>query len=550
MDLSYIYRLRNNFTIIGLTGRTSSGCSQIANQLVKGFDNGMNFEDPYEIGLNENKSGFKHNTFRKYRIIYDYAKCNFSGYSLIRYKDILTIFLLQSSFDEFIKFLNSSELKDKFQDSNLNIELEFSIEISKLEELRNSFNEFSILYKEIDVPRLKENNNWGKLFKFYYESGFISFSKKIHDILKENSLLKRNKVLQIISNNLRRSGNAFNFSDISADNIFTIVEFINDLVKSHRKQYENGRTQIVIDSLRNPFEIMFFKQRFSAFYVIAVNRDDQNREYNLRGKFTNDIWAETLKLIKEEYKGGEDCEFYKQNVSECIQQADIHITFLERSDAKKKNDIASKELEKNLFKTDNTSPYFSWQMQLLKYVSLISHPGLVSPSPEERCMQLAYTAKHNSGCISRHVGAAITDEFFSIKAIGWNNTPEGQVPCSLRNAEDLINLTTDLDAFTKYEKKREEELGKKGEFHAEFLEKFKTPIKDYKPNLKGRTVCFCFKDIKIHIPKAKIRFIHVLCMQRKVLFYKSQSMEELELKMGNYLRPQVLVSCVQKRHIN
>lgn len=496
MDLSHIYRLRNNFTIIGLTGRTSSGCSQIANQLVKGFDDGVNFEDPYEIGFNKNKTGFKHNTYRKYRIIYDYAKCNFKGYSLIRYKDILTIFLIQSSFNEFIKFLNSQELKDKFSESDLNIDVVFDYEISKLEELKKSFDDFSRLYKEIDVPRLKENNHWKKLYSFYFDSDFISFSNKVHDILKEKSLLKRNKVLQIISNNLRRSGNSYNFTDISADNIFTIVEFINDLIKSHRKQFENDRTQIVIDSLRNPFEIMFFKQRFSAFYIIAVNRDDQTREYNLRGKFTDDKWTETLKLIKEEYKGGEDYEFYKQNVSECIQQADIHITFIERSDATKKNDFAEKQFEKNPNNTDNTSPYFSWQMQLLKYVSLISHPGLVTPSPEERCMQLAYTAKHNSGCISRHVGAAITDEFYSIKAIGWNNTPEGQVPCNLRNAEDLINLTIDLDAFTKYEKKREEKQNKKGEFHSELYEKFNISIKENKTNLKGRTVCFCFKDIK------------------------------------------------------
>jgi len=33
-------------------------------------------------------------------------------------------------------------------------------------------------------------------------------------------------------------------------------------------------------------------------------------------------------------------------------------------------------------------------------------------------MQLAYTAKYNSGCISRQVGAAVTDESYSIKAIG------------------------------------------------------------------------------------------------------------------------------------
>ena len=53
------------------------------------------------------------------------------------------------------------------------------------------------------------------------------------------------------------------------------------------------------------------------------------------------------------------------------------------------------------------------------------HPGLVTPSNEERVMQIAHTAKHSSGCISRQVGAAITDENFSIKSIGWNDVPEG-----------------------------------------------------------------------------------------------------------------------------
>lgn len=60
------------------------------------------------------------------------------------------------------------------------------------------------------------------------------------------------------------------------------------------------------------------------------------------------------------------------------------------------------------------------------------HPGLISPTPMERVMQFAYTAKTNSGCISRQVGTAITDSNYSVKVIGWNDVPEGQAPFSLR----------------------------------------------------------------------------------------------------------------------
>ena len=37
MDLSHIYSLRNNFTLIGLTGQIGSGCSEVAEQLSNGF---------------------------------------------------------------------------------------------------------------------------------------------------------------------------------------------------------------------------------------------------------------------------------------------------------------------------------------------------------------------------------------------------------------------------------------------------------------------------------------------------------------------------------
>lgn len=65
-------------------------------------------------------------------------------------------------------------------------------------------------------------------------------------------------------------------------------------------------------------------------------------------------------------------------------------------------------------------------------------------------MQIAYNARLNSGCISRQVGAVVTDEYFSIKSVGWNNTPQGQVPCILRNSKSLIEHD-DKSAYSDYE---------------------------------------------------------------------------------------------------
>ncbi|HGY6769909.1 TPA: deoxycytidylate deaminase, partial [Escherichia coli] len=89
--------------------------------------------------------------------------------------------------------------------------------------------------------------------------------------------------------------------------------------------------------------------------------------------------------------------------------------------------------------------------QLIKFTSLMKRPGIITPSNVERCMQIAYTAKLNSGCISRQVGAAVSDSSFSIKSIGWNDVPSGQVPCSLRDRFDLSEGIDDI-AYSEFEK--------------------------------------------------------------------------------------------------
>lgn len=246
--------------------------------------------------------------------------------------------------------------------------------------------------------------------------------------------------------------------------MFHLPETINRIVKVIRAIKE--RAFIVIDAIRNPYEARFFRDRYSAFYLISINAPPKDRSEYLKNtrKFTIDQLA---KIDRKE--SGEDKipnkEFIGQNVKKCIEISDIHL-FNPRNEINNHNVLKS---------------------QLAWYFSLMLHSGLISPTPMERIMQFAYTAKTNSGCISRQVGAVITDSNYSVKAIGWNDVPEGQYPCSLRSTEGLLN-TFDPVIYSEDERNNKD-------FRGVALNKFKE-ILVKSEDLGGRNLSYCFKDLK------------------------------------------------------
>lgn len=489
-DLSPLFDQRHNFTIIALTGRNGSGYHRIATLLENGF-NPPDYPEPIDFPI-------INNSYKKYRIVYNYAKENFIPFKLIRYRDIITLFILRAGFDNLESFLRSSEINYFFKSAKVLVESDFSNEIKTLLGIKKEFESFSNNVNTVCFENdIKIPSNAYDFCSFFWSDRFKVFSARFHAALKK-SYVKYDLLLELITHNIRRSGNFQDFETLESENIFTISNLINRAIKAVKKINGKLPTKVVIDSLKNPYEINFFKQRFSAFYLIAINRDDKVREAYLKKKYTHEYHLMKV-LLEDEYKGGKGNEFYRRYVRECIEKADIHITYRAKS--------KTQELNDRKLQDDKTSPYFTVEMQLLKYVSLIDHPGLVTPSPEERCMQLAYTAKYNSGCISRQVGAAVTDEYYSVKAIGWNNPPEGQTPCLLRNAEVLINATDeyiqnenrkerrnedtnlDLKSFTPYEKTNPD-------FKNALRSNFKQNIEENKSKLKGRNICFCFKSLQ------------------------------------------------------
>ena len=148
-------------------------------------------------------------------------------------------------------------------------------------------------------------------------------------------------------------------------------------------------------------------------------------------KNENSLIKKQKDMLKEYFK------FSSIDIQRCIEISDIHI------------------------KNDRDKEYLAFQ--LIQFLSLILRPGIIQPTGNERMMQLAYSAKFNSGCISRQVGAVICDKDYSLKSIGWNNSPCGQVDCSLRSVDDLYSKSDEY-AFSDYEKTNEFQETLKKEF--------------------------------------------------------------------------------------
>ena len=303
---------------------------------------------------------------------------------------------------------------------------------------------------------------------------YMSMVRKFTDFLKrqlndiEGKLYLR--AYQAAGNSIRRTGAiqvGYETAAFDADSIYHLPETVNKVIKLIRKlQNKAGkRCYIVIDAIRNPYEAKFFKDRYSAFYLVSINAPNADRKKYLQNvhKYSVDQFDELEKKESGEAEGSY-ADLISQNVKRCIEISDIHI-FNPRKEAGNHNVLKA---------------------QLAWYVSLMQHPGLITPTALERVMQIAYTAKMNSGCISRQVGAVITDSDYSIKAVGWNDVPKGQVPCNLRSLEALKSSFDPVE-YSHYERNNEKFRHAANQQLITFL-----PIH----NETGRPLSYCFKSIK------------------------------------------------------
>ncbi|VVQ17833.1 hypothetical protein PS934_04551 [Pseudomonas fluorescens] len=442
-----VYNEANNFLIIGLTGRTGSGCSTAASKL-----GATSFDFPAE-----GYEGLTENELKKHKIIHKYLKGDeWTPFYKLEARSLITYHLLLLNREFFVSHLTSIAGADICQESAI-----------------KAYDDMELVQKEL--LRLHSFN--GKVEPGDIESWmelYFSTLPSVTESLK-NSLGGANftKLYQESGDNIRSSGFANN-NVFDADKLFNFPKHLNFLIKLVRKftTAKGAPCRIVIDAIRNPYEAFFLKRRYANFYLISINTSNQKRLNSLH-EYRKLSIKEISDLDNKEYPGkiSGASKFIAQNIQACIEIADIHIHNSKTSEFHQ-NDLVS---------------------QLAWYLALMMHPGLVMPTSVENCMQIAYTVKQSSGCISRQVGAVVTDNSYSVKCVGWNSTPQGQTPCLLRSAEDLLSGINSSD-YSEYEKND-------NVFRKALSDKYFNLIKS--GATKKRNVPFCFKAIQNEIEGEK-----------------------------------------------
>ena len=318
--------------------------------------------------------------------------------------------------------------------------------------------------------------------------------------------------------------------------IFAIPRKINEHIKVLRhpfREKDHRPVRIVIDSIKNIFEAVYLRYRYSAFYLWAITTDLTIREQRLHDKHLTDIQIRMMDWNEYPDKGREVIA----EVNKILDSKNLHYDNPdERNDAygalKEKikpekrgfylDSTEDKQHEQDTltdtfckerreFFRNNTYPFYTQDIDscvcnadvylfnnaenatdadnnrklletVVRNVCLVMYPCLVRPTPVERCMQIAFSAKVNSGCLSRQVGAVVTDAQYNILAIGWNDVPCGEVSCAYKNLNDLIALA-DRDAYSEYE------LSEPG---------FRKRLATYEiaqDALRGLPCSYCFKNV-------------------------------------------------------
>lgn len=154
-----------------------------------------------------------------------------------------------------------------------------------------------------------------------------------------------------------------------------------------RRQFDAGTAmEFVVDSIRNPEEVHYFRDIFPNFYLAAVLAPQQVRFQRVGEKlFSNDLGQFREKDLRD---SGENQPKHGQRVRDCVDLAD----YLIDNSAQCRNPL---EWENNL-----------WS-QVDSLVKLVRDPGSRKPSTDELYMEQAYAASRSSRCSKRHVGAAI-----------------------------------------------------------------------------------------------------------------------------------------------
>ena len=385
-----LYRIKRGFLIIGLTGYTGSGCTSIANILAK--------SKPEFPGYEVIENVIDEQRVKKLERIW--AELEWHKFITIEISKVIFLLAIYSS------------IKSNFKKGPQGILRELALPRKEIFLSANHLIKPNInLYKR-DAAR--------KIVVAYENA------KQLYGIFKKQANLNLEEFIELMQNwgdETRRFGKILAWGTsgkANPENILILPEATRRIIKSYRIARDSSH--FVIDAFRDPFEVEFFKRRYNEFYLIGVHRDLTERQNILLSSGLSKQFIKNLnkrekgKLFDRKTKNNVDLWITSQNIDECLQRADYYL--VNKNVASPKRPIL--------------------KFHIIKLLCLINKPGCIPPTIDERNMQLAMSARQNSGCISRHVGAVVVNREGYVLGVGWNDPPKGQIPCLFRSGKDIL----------------------------------------------------------------------------------------------------------------
>jgi len=437
--IEYVYAERSNPLVFALTGRTGSGCTTAATSLGRHFGE-----------IQKSAEDLQQPEHRKVAIALEYAGANWTPFTSITVSSVIFSLLLDEDLNEIESYLISKDISKEGRDE-LHEHLGYLKSDPSCFAFRKAMRDQS--------SNVEQATAW-----HFFDTSICPLASQSRKVLGA----QYSSLFQSLGNNVRFSGRCLDTS-IRPDQLFLLMDRVRRLIEcivASRRASDDRPVRVVIDAIRNPLELVYLRKHVVGLYVVAVTADDKERRARL---MEGVLGKKEVDAIDAKECGGRrhltDYEsFVSQNLTDCIQKADIFV-----ANPGLPGQIASSVRFMNT--------------QLVRYVALALRPGLITPTRDERLMQIAFVAKLNSGCISRQVGAVVADEDHSIHALGWNDTPKGQTTCLLRDVHSLLS-GTDSDSFSEFEK-----TDSKLRSHLEKQFATRDQLK-----IQGLRCPFCFKD--------------------------------------------------------
>ncbi|WP_313080521.1 anti-phage dCTP deaminase [Pulveribacter sp.] len=182
--------------------------------------------------------------------------------------------------------------------------------------------------------------------------------------------------------------------------------------------FSSRRICHIIDSIKNQAELDLLREVYrEILYVFGVFSPIPARVSKMSdGGFPRD----KIHALMERDAQGEDS--FSQTVGDTFPQSDFFL----RMDTNSQTALSTK---------------------VERYLDLILGANIVTPTREESAMYAAASAASSSACLSRQVGAAVTDSAGDVLAVGWNDVPKAFGGLYQSDRENDPYATKDLRCY-------------------------------------------------------------------------------------------------------